>query len=107
MDCEGYNFKAPESSPQANSIVSVTHPTSNGSIHDDLSLLDKSLGSYKQLSNEHLGIGDTWVAVAELEQEHDTKPFFWAVRKFYVASLKKMLKKFPFGELNLPSDSLN
>ena len=49
--------------------------------------------------NEHLGIGDsTWVAVAKLEQEHDTKPFFSAVRKFYVASLKKMRKKFPFGD---------
>ena len=46
-----------------------------------------------------MGIEDsTWEAVAELEQEQDTKPFFSAVRKFYVASLKKMLKKFPFGD---------
>ena len=65
----------------------------------DLSRLGESLGSDKQVSNEHLGIGDsTWAAVAELEQEHDTKPFFSAVRNFYIASLKKMLKKFPFDD---------
>ena len=33
-----------------------------------------------------------------MEDEFDTKPFYQAVRDFYVASLKKMLKKFPFGD---------
>ena len=65
----------------------------------DLSCLGESLGSDKQVSNEHLGIGDsTWAAVAELKQEHDTKPFFSVVSNFYIASLKKMLKKFPFDD---------
>ncbi len=41
---------------------------------------------------------DTWVSVAELEQEHDTKPFFTAVLKFYVSTIQKMLSKFPFGD---------
>ena len=36
--------------------------------------------------------------ITELEEEHDTKPFFTAVRNFYVASLKKMIQKFPFGD---------
>ena len=36
--------------------------------------------------------------MAELEQEHDTKPFFEAVRKFYVKSIQKMIQKFPFGD---------
>ena len=68
-------------------------------VHDDISRLGESLGPDKQVSDENLGIGDnTWAAVAELELEHDTKPFFSAVRKFYVASLKKMLKKFPFND---------
>ena len=59
----------------------------------------KHLKFDSQLEKEHLGIGtDTWVAVAELEQEHDTKPFFEAVRKFYVKSIQKMIQKFPFGD---------
>ena len=33
-----------------------------------------------------------------LEEEHELKPFFSAVRKFYIASIKKMLSKFPFGD---------
>jgi hypothetical protein len=46
-----------------------------------------------------LGIGDgTWIVLAELEDEHDTKPFFSAVREFYLATIQKMLKKFPFGD---------
>ncbi len=36
--------------------------------------------------------------VAELEEEIDVKPFFSAVRQFYLATLKKMFKKFPFGD---------
>ena len=35
----------------------------------------------------------------ELEEERELKPFFSAVRKFYVyASVSKMLKKLPFGD---------
>ena len=52
-----------------------------------------------QLEKEHLGIGtETWAAISVLEQEHDTKPFFEAVRKFYVKSIQKMIQKFPFGD---------
>ena len=52
-----------------------------------------------QVSDEQLGIGDNmWVSVAELEQDYDNKPFFTAVRKFYVSSIQKMLSKFPFGD---------
>ncbi len=52
-----------------------------------------------QLDDENLGVGiDTWTCIRELEEEHDPAPFFSAVRKFYTASLKKMLKKFPFGD---------
>ncbi len=51
------------------------------------------------MSNENLGIGNnTWLILAEVETEYDTKPFFSAVRKFYLATIKKMLKKFPFGD---------
>ena len=54
------------------------------------------LDSSNQVADEHLGIGNnTWISVAELEQEHDTKPFFSAVRKFYLATIQK---KFPFGD---------
>ena len=42
----------------------------------------KNLKFDNQLEKEHLGIGsNTWISVAELEQEHDTKPFFDAVKK--------------------------
>lgn len=52
-----------------------------------------------QLPDENLGIGDnTWAAIAVVEQEHDTKPFFASIRRFYLSSIKKMLKKFPFGD---------
>lgn len=33
-----------------------------------------------------------------MEEEHDSKPFFQAVRKFYVVSIKKMIQIFPFGD---------
>lgn len=58
-----------------------------------------SFNSSSQLSDENLGVGnDTWLVLAEIEAEHDTKPFFSAVRKFYLATIQKMLKKFPFGD---------
>ncbi len=48
----------------------------------------------KQLPGESLGIGDsTWVALAVVEQEHDTKPFLASIINFYLSSIKKMLKK--------------
>ena len=37
-----------------------------------------------------------WASLAQLQEEHDLKPFFTAVRKFYIASTTKMIKKFPF-----------
>ena len=62
-------------------------------------LRELKLDLQNQVTNEHLAIGnDTWVSVAELEQEHDTKPFFSAVRNFYIATIQKMLNKFPFGD---------
>ncbi len=36
--------------------------------------------------------------VAELEKEMDMKPFFSAIKQFYLATLKKMFKKFPFED---------
>ena len=66
-------------------------------VGDDLKKL--KLDASSQVTDEHLGIGDdTWVSVADLEQEYDTKPFFSAVRKFYLETIQKMLKKFPFGD---------
>ena len=66
-------------------------------VGDDMKRL--KLDASSQVTDEHLGIGDdTWVSVAELEQEHDTKPFFSAVRTFYLETIKKMVKKFPFGD---------
>ena len=53
-------------------------------------------GESSQLSDE---IGDsTWAVLTEVEEEYDTKSFFCSVRKFYLATIKKMLKKFPFGD---------
>ena len=52
-----------------------------------------------QVSDENLGIGtDTWARLAVYEQEEDPKPFYLVVRKFYLPTIKKMLKKFPFGD---------
>lgn len=49
--------------------------------------------------DESISIGtDTWVCVSELEEEMDMKPFFSAVKQFYMTTLKKMFKKFPFGD---------
>ena len=50
-----------------------------------------------QLDDESLGIGpDTWGHLAELEEEYGLKAFFSAVRKFYIASIKKYLQNFPW-----------
>ena len=50
-----------------------------------------------QLADENLRIGQaTWEHLAELQLEHDLKPFFVGVRSFYLAMIKKMLQKFPF-----------
>lgn len=75
----------------------VLKPESVTAVGEDLSKL--SFASANQLADENLGLGDsTWAALSEMEEEFDTKPFYQAVRDFYVASLKKMLKKFPFGD---------
>ncbi len=51
------------------------------------------------MDDENLGVGDaTWAHLSEMEEELDPKPFFQAVRRFYTASLQKMLKKFPFED---------
>ena len=64
---------------------------------DNLTLLNFDRDS--QVSDENLGIGtDTWACLAVYEQEEDQKQFFLAVRTFYFATIKKMLKKFPFGD---------
>ena len=69
---------------------------------DNLSLLNLSLlnlSHENQLPDENLGIGtETWRSLVELEAEWELKPFFSAVRKFFIASITKMLKKFPFGD---------
>ena len=58
-----------------------------------------NLKNLKLVSDEHLGISnDTWAFIAELEEELDPKPFYKAVRRFYLATIQKMLKKFPFGD---------
>ena len=63
---------------------------------DDLSKL--SFSEENQLSDESLGIGtNTWTCISQLEEE-DISPFFQSVRSFYVQSIQKMLKKFPFGD---------
>ena len=64
---------------------------------DNLSSL--SLASTDQLSNENLGLGDdTWAYISSLEEEQDVTPLYAAVRGSYVATVTKMLKKFPFGD---------
>ncbi len=64
---------------------------------DDLTSLNFTRD--KQLDDEDLGIGnDTWACISALEEEMDIKPFFRAVRDFDIATVKKMLKKFPFSD---------
>ena len=66
---------------------------------DNLSLLN--LSHENQLPDENLGIGtETWRSLVELEAEQELKPFFCAVRKFFIASITKMLKNF---HLAIPS----
>ena len=58
-----------------------------------------SLVDGNHISDEQLGIGTaTWAILTQLQEEHDLKPFFTAVRKFYIASTTKMIKHFPFGD---------
>ena len=53
-----------------------------------------------QLSNENLR-DSTWITIAQVEVEQDIEPFFVAVRKFYLATIQKMLKKFLFDDTHL------
>ena len=58
-----------------------------------------SFASAGQLADENLGLGnDTWAHLSSMEELYDPRPLYRAVRSFYIASLKKMLKKFPFGD---------
>ena len=56
-----------------------------------------------QLYDESLELRDggdaTWAYLSSLEDEFDPKSFYQAVRSFYVATLKKILRKFSFGNL--------
>ena len=62
-------------------------------------LKNLSLEPEDQLIDENLGIGtSTWSYLNVLEEEEDIKPFFAAVRSFYVKTITKMLPKFPFGD---------
>ena len=64
---------------------------------ENLSQLDFAVES--QLADENLGVGtEMWITIAALEEEQDVSQFFGAVRKFYTATLKKRLKKFPFDD---------
>ena len=45
-----------------------------------------------------LQLHETLTDLVELEAEHDLKSFFSAVRKFYVATINKILQKFPCGD---------
>ena len=67
------------------------------SVGDNLKDLDFSDDNL--LEKEDLGIDtNTWALISVLEEEYDTTPFFYAVRKFYIATITKMIKKFPFGD---------
>ena len=67
---------------------------------DDLTKL--SFVNTGLLADENLGLGnDLWVHLGSMEEEYDPSSLYRAVRSFYVASLQKMLKKFPFGDLIL------
>ena len=59
------------------------------------------------LAKDKIGIGTkTWLCVAELEETVTTTPFFQAVKDFYVASTRKILKQFPFGDTLLKDLSI-
>ena len=50
------------------------------------------------LADENLGLGtNTWLYLSEVE-ELEAKPLYKAVRSFYIATLQKMIKKFPFSD---------
>lgn len=67
-------------------------------IHSVDNLSHLSLARKDHLDDENLGVGtDTWAYLSAMEEDSDPKPFYTAVRNFYVATLK-MLKKFPFGD---------
>ena len=58
-----------------------------------------SLDKRGHLTDENLGIWTaTWACLSELEETHNSKPFFTAVRTFYVQTIKKMQKRFPFDD---------
>ena len=72
-------------------------PESILSVGDALTQL--SFATKNQLADENLGIGnEAWIHLSSFEEEYDPKPFYNAVRGFYVSTLQKMLKKFPFGD---------
>ena len=72
-------------------------PESILSVGDALTQL--SFATKDQLADENLGIGnEAWIHLSSFEEEYDPKPFYNAVRGFYVSTLQKMLKKFPFGD---------
>ena len=71
-------------------------PESITAVNNDLSQLN--FAPTNQLADENLGLGDdTWACLSEMEEDFNLKPFFKAVRDFYIASLKKMLKSFHLG----------
>ena len=58
-----------------------------------------SLDSEGEVPGENLGIGnDTWVLITQLEEYADPKPLNSDIRQFYVATIKKMHKNFPFND---------
>ena len=67
-------------------------------VGDNLKSLNLSQTGY--LTDENLGIGTaTWACLSELEETENIKPFFIAVCKLYVETIKKMKKKrFPFDD---------
>ena len=69
----------------AANLLKVETIVSAGNDLKTLSLVDEN-----QLSDEQLGIGTAmWASLAQLQEEHDLKPFFTAIRKFYIASTTK------------------
>ena len=63
------------------------------------SLHELSADSEGRLDDENVGIGShTRGVLAEIEEEHDLRPFFKSIRNFYITSLQKMIQKFPFQD---------
>ena len=64
---------------------------------DNLSTLSLSMSG--QLSDKNLGVVEnTWALIAQMDGEHDIKPFYTAVHNFCVATIQRILKTFPFGD---------